>query len=199
MDADDSTAPLAGGRRRRNIQQKRKIVVLGFRGVGKSAVTIQFCENHFADMYHPTIENTFERTVQLGSEEFTVQVVDTAGQDEYSVFPSQYSVGVDGYLLVYSIASKSSLQMIKVLNDKILNAAGVESVPRVLIGNKCDMGARRQVTVEDGQRLAAQWGCSHMEVSAKHNQHIEEAFMGVLAEIEKSRAPAVEEKSCSLM
>ena len=73
------------------------------------------------------------------------------------------------------------------------------SCGRVLIGNKCDMGARRQVTVEDGQRLAAQWGCSHMEVSAKHNQHIEEAFMGVLAEIEKSRAPAVEEKSCSLM
>lgn len=61
---------------------------MGFRSVGKSSVTIQFVENHFVDSYDPTIENTFQKTLKIRGQEYSLQVIDTAGQDEYSILPS---------------------------------------------------------------------------------------------------------------
>ena len=110
--------------------KQRKIAVMGFRSVGKSSLAIQFVQvNHslrsrpmkvyirprdqgqFVDSYDPTIENTFNKTVKFRGQEFEVLVVDTAGQDEYSIFPTQYSVDIDGYVLVYSIDSEKSFEV----------------------------------------------------------------------------------------
>jgi Ras family protein len=85
--------------------KSRKIAIMGFRAVGKSSLTIQFVENHFVDSYDPTIENTFVKNVVYKGQDYIIQVVDTAGQDEYSIFPSSYTVNIHGYLLVYSVTS----------------------------------------------------------------------------------------------
>ena len=66
-------------------------------------------------------------------------MVDTAGQDEYSIFPTQYAVDIHGYVLVYSINSLRSFQMIKILYDKIVDMVGNPKVPVVLVGNKKDL------------------------------------------------------------
>ena len=50
------------------------------------------------DSYDPTIENTFNKSMKIQGEEYEVLVVDTAGQDEYSIFPTQYTVDIDGYV-----------------------------------------------------------------------------------------------------
>ena len=68
-------------------------------------------QGQFVDSYDPTIENTFNKTVKFRGQEFEVLVVDTAGQDEYSIFPTQYSVDIDGYVLVYSIDSAKSFEV----------------------------------------------------------------------------------------
>ena len=65
--------------------------------------------------------------------------MDTAGQDEYSIFPTQYAVDIHGYVLVYSINSLRSFQMIKILYDKIVDMVGNPKVPVVLVGNKKDL------------------------------------------------------------
>ena len=62
-----------------------KIVVLGDGGVGKSCVTIQFTQNHFVREYDPTIENSYRKQVTIGEESFMLDILDTAGQEEYSV------------------------------------------------------------------------------------------------------------------
>jgi hypothetical protein len=67
-----------GGKARLN----RKVAVLGFMGVGKSAVTIQFTEGHFAEPYSPTIENTFQKVIRHKGVEYQTDILDTAGQDE---------------------------------------------------------------------------------------------------------------------
>jgi len=82
--------------------------VMGSRSVGKSSLVIQFVQGQFVDSYDPTIENTFNKNMKIQGQEYEVLVVDTAGQDEYSIFPTQYSVDIDGYVMVYSIDNEKS-------------------------------------------------------------------------------------------
>eukprot|EP01027_Heterolobosea_sp_BB2_P015426 GEZU01022065.1.p1 GENE.GEZU01022065.1~~GEZU01022065.1.p1 ORF type:complete len:170 (+),score=20.74 GEZU01022065.1:322-831(+) len=152
--------------------KSRKVIVLGTRAVGKSSVTIQFVENHFADSYNPTIENTFKKTIKYKGDEFTTDIVDTAGQDEFSLFQPQYSLGVDGYVMVYSVVSRPSFDMIETLNEKILNSMGVDKVPRVLVGNKIDLDLERKITSDQGKALADRLGIPFVECSAKHATNI---------------------------
>eukprot|EP01117_Protostelium_nocturnum_P017129 TRINITY_DN691_c0_g1_i1.p1 TRINITY_DN691_c0_g1~~TRINITY_DN691_c0_g1_i1.p1 ORF type:complete len:184 (+),score=38.22 TRINITY_DN691_c0_g1_i1:187-738(+) len=180
-------------------QVNRKICVMGYRAVGKSTITIQFVENHFVEIYNPTIENTFNKNIKHKSTEYATEIVDTAGQDEYSIFQKHYSVGVHGYILVYSVTSKKSWEMIKIVNDKILNAIGTDKVPRVIVGNKTDLFAERKVTTEEGENLAKEWGCAFVECSGKHNEHIADIFTLMVAEIEKESSPPVVQKSSCII
>merc|ERR1719230_1292088 len=104
--------------------KERKVALMGFRSVGKSSLAIQFVQGQFVDSYDPTIENTFNKTIRIKNQEFELFVVDTAGQDEYSIFPTQYSVDIHGYVLVYSINSAKSFEIVQVLYDKISDLVG---------------------------------------------------------------------------
>lgn len=60
-------------------------------------------------------------------------------QDEYTLFPSKYANGVHGYLLVYSINSRQSFEMITTIYDKIVDFSGARQIPVVVVGQKCDL------------------------------------------------------------
>jgi Ras family protein len=64
-------------------------------------------------------------------------------QDEYTLFPSKYAVGVHGYMLVYSITSRQSFEMVQTVHDKILDFAGLERVPCVIVAQKVDLQGDR--------------------------------------------------------
>ena len=92
------------------------------------------------DHYDATIENTFTKTIKVRNHDFELFLVDTAGQDEYSMFPTQYAVDIHGYVLVYSIDSLRSFEIVKILYDKIVDMVGqTPKVPVVLVGNKKDL------------------------------------------------------------
>merc|ERR1711871_1698537 len=99
------------------------------------------------------------------------EIVDTAGMDEYSRLSRKSTVGVDGYILVYSITSMSSFENIRHINNTLLHMLGdPPSIPRVLVGAMCDLDGHRQVSEEDGFALAAELGISwEGEVSSKQN------------------------------
>ncbi|XP_044032207.1 GTP-binding protein Rheb-like, partial [Siniperca chuatsi] len=104
--------------------KSRKIAVLGYRSVGKSSLTIQFVEGQFVDSYDPTIENTFTKMMTVNGQEYNLQLVDTAGQDEYSIFPQSYTIDVDGYILIYSVTSYKSFEVVRVIHEKLLDMVG---------------------------------------------------------------------------
>ncbi|KAI8928663.1 small GTPase superfamily [Entophlyctis helioformis] len=162
---------------------------------------VQFVENHFAETYYPTIENTFTKIVRYKGEEYATEIMDTAGQDEFSLLSSKHAIGIHGYVLVYSIASRQSFEMCKVVRDKILNFTGIDWVPIVLVANKLDLHAQRQVPTEEAQALAAEWNCAFIESSAKLNQNISKMFELILAEIEKMRGETEAEKKagCAIL
>lgn len=103
--------------------------------------------------------------------------MDTAGQDEYSILSSHHASSMNGYVLVYSISSRSSFDMIKIIRDKILDFTGLESVPCVVVGNKSDLNIQRQVSAEEGKELAQSWNCPTIETSAKHDENVCKYYM----------------------
>jgi GTPase SAR1 family protein len=93
-------------------------------------------------------------------------------------------------MIVYSVASKQSFEMVRIIREKILNHLGQESVPLVIVGNKSDVRPeQRQVTKEAGQKLAAEFKCAWVETSARYDENVSKAFDGVIAEIEQSQNP----------
>uniref|UniRef100_A0A8C6WWE3 GTP-binding protein Rheb n=1 Tax=Neogobius melanostomus TaxID=47308 RepID=A0A8C6WWE3_9GOBI len=162
----------------------RKIAVIGYRSVGKSSLTIQFVEGQFVDSYDPTIENTFNKMISVHGQDFNLQLVDTAGQDEYSIFPQSHSMDIHGYVLVYSVTSMKSFEVVQSLHDKLLDMVGKIQV----------------IKPEEGKKLADSWGAAFMESSAKENETAVEVFKRIILEMEKADGNAPpEEKKCVVM
>ncbi|XP_071450946.1 GTP-binding protein Rheb homolog [Hetaerina americana] len=176
--------------------KQRKIAIMGYRSVGKSSLSIQYVEGQFVDSYDPTIENTFTKTVRFRGDEYEVRLVDTAGQDEYSIFPAQYSMDIHGYVLVYSITSAKSFEVVQVIRDKLLDMTGKVHVPVVLVGNKTDLHIERMISTEEGKRLADSWKAVFLETSAKQNESVTDIFHTVLTEIERANGNVQEKSSC---
>ncbi|KAJ5061280.1 hypothetical protein J3E72DRAFT_394628 [Bipolaris maydis] len=170
--------------------KQRKIAIVGSRAVGKSSMTVQFVDGHFVDSYYPTIENTFSKMIKYKNQDYATEIIDTAGQDEYSILNSKHFIGIHGYMIVYSVASKQSFEMARIIRDKILNHLAVEWVPLVIVGNKSDLRPeQRQVTPEDGRALAAEFKCAWTEASARYNENVQKAFELMVAEVERSQNP----------
>ncbi|KAI9891296.1 MAG: GTP-binding protein [Vezdaea aestivalis] len=157
----------------------------------KSSLTVQYVDGHFVESYYPTIENTFSKPIKYKGQEYATEIVDTAGQDEYSILNSKHFIGIHGYMLVYSVASQQSLEMVRIIREKILNHLGTEWVPMVVVGNKSDLRPeQRQVTAEEGKQLAEQFKCGWTEASARYNENVSKAFELMIGEVEKAQNPS---------
>jgi len=89
------------------------IVVVGGGGVGKSAITSRFIKGKWVDAYDPTIEEAYQKQMEIDGKQCYIDVMDTAGQEEYSALRDQYMKKSEGIVLVFSITSKSSLDAAK--------------------------------------------------------------------------------------
>ncbi|EFA83137.1 Ras GTPase [Heterostelium album PN500] len=168
------------------VANEYKLVVMGGGGVGKSALTIQFIQNHFIEEYDPTIEDSYRRQCQVDDDTCLLDILDTAGQDDYSAMRDQYMRTGQGFLCVYDVTSRTSFEEINVVRDQIIRVKDNERVPIVLVGNKCDLENQREVTAGEGEELAKSFGCPFLETSAKKRQNVDECFFDVVREIKKS-------------
>ncbi|KAH0848581.1 Ras-like protein [Fonsecaea pedrosoi CBS 271.37] len=174
-----------------------KLVVVGGGGVGKSCLTIQLIQSHFVDEYDPTIEgshesrkssnsgNSYRKQCMIDDEVALLDVLDTAGQEEYSAMREQYMRTGEGFLLVYSITSRQSFEEIMTFQQQILRVKDKDYFPIILVGNKCDLESERVVSKEEGAQLARQFGCKFIETSAKSRINVDNAFYDLVREIRR--------------
>lgn len=114
-----------------------------------------------------------------------LDVLDTAGQEEYAAMREQYMRTGEGFLLVYSIDSRQSFEEIRVFQQQILRVKDKDFFPIIVVGNKCDLEHERVVSREEGMHLARQFGCRFMETSAKQRINVEESFYELVREIRR--------------
>ncbi|KAF3384724.1 Ras-like protein [Penicillium rolfsii] len=170
-----------------------KLVVVGGGGVGKSCLTIQLIQSHFVDEYDPTIEghfslspaDSYRKQCVIDDEVALLDVLDTAGQEEYSAMREQYMRTGEGFLLIYSITSRQSFEEIMTFQQQILRVKDKDYFPIIVVGNKCDLEKERVVSQQEGEALARQFGCKFIETSAKSRMHVEDAFYDLVREIRR--------------
>ncbi|EAL72420.1 Ras GTPase [Dictyostelium discoideum AX4] len=153
-----------------------RLCIMGDGGVGKTAVTIQFISNHFVYYYDPTIEDSYRKQCVIDDQVYMLDILDTAGQDELTAMRDQWIRSCEGFVLVYSITSRSSFDQVQFFREQIIRVLDRDDVPIMMIGNKSDLDDERQVTYQEGKDLARCLGMSFMEVSAKSRANIEEVF-----------------------
>ncbi|KAL6044478.1 Ras GTPase [Balamuthia mandrillaris] len=173
----------------------QQVVILGEGAVGKSALTIQFTQNLFVKDYDPTIESSYRKQITIGDEVCMLDILDTAGQEEYSVMRDQYIRTGGGFLLVYSIVNRDSFDAMEDFRDQILRVKDSPNYPMVLCGNKCDLEDERVISKEEGENLAKKFGCPFFETSAKLRINIEEAFTQLVVDIKKRQESKPEQGS----
>lgn len=152
-----------------------KIALLGAGGVGKSDLTLRFTQNKYIEDYDPTIEDQYTKTFELDGRAVKLEILDTAGQPEFSHLTDYYLQQREAFLLVYSIADSESFQIVKEYAEKIKRELG-ELAPVVFIGNKKDLEDERQVFegIEEIVKDFKYNAC--FQTSAKYNENVSEAF-----------------------
>ncbi|KAH8656730.1 ras small monomeric GTPase [Ilyonectria robusta] len=173
--------------------------------VSKTALTIQLCLQHFVETYDPTIEDSYRKQVVIDGQACMLEVLDTAGQEEYTALCDQWIQDGEGFVIVYSISSRLSLSRVRGFHRQIQQAKefcassppspgspilAVNSqapVPIMLVGNKSDRAAEREVSTQEGHALAHELGCEFVETSAKNYINVEKAFYDVVRILQHQR------------
>ena len=170
-----------------------KLVVLGSGGVGKSALTVQFVQGIFVEKYDPTIEDSYRKQVEVDGTQCMLEILDTAGTEQFTAMRDLYMKNGQGFVLVYSITSQSTFNDLHDLREQILRVKDRDDVPTVLVGNKCDLEDERVVGKDQGQNLARQWTCTFLETSAKAKINVGDIFYDLVRQI-NSKNPEPKEK-----
>ncbi|XP_056287087.1 ras-related protein ralB-B-like isoform X2 [Pseudoliparis swirei] len=85
-----------------------KVIMVGSGGVGKSALTLQFMYDEFVEDYEPTKADSYRKKVVLDGEDVQIDILDTAGQEDYAAIRDNYFRSGEGFLLLFSITEHES-------------------------------------------------------------------------------------------
>ncbi|XP_070535007.1 ras-related protein O-RAL-like isoform X2 [Ptychodera flava] len=168
-----------------------KVIMVGSGGVGKSALTLQFMYDEFVEDYEPTKADSYRKKVLLDGEEVQIDILDTAGQEDYAAIRDNYFRSGEGFLCVFSITEQESFQATSEFREQILRVKNVDKndrIPFLLVGNKSDLDERRQVSQEEAQSKAADWNVAYVETSAKTRANVDKVFFDLMREIRDRKA-----------
>ncbi|CAH1436429.1 unnamed protein product [Lactuca virosa] len=160
-----------------------KVVIIGDSAVGKSNLLSRYSKNEFNMHSKSTIGVEFQtQTMEIDGKEVKAQIWDTAGQERFRAVTSAYYRGAVGALIVYDISRSTTFDSVTRWLEELKTHSDT-TVVRMLVGNKCDLGNIRAVSVEDGKKLAENEGLFFMETSALDSTNVKTAFELVIKEI----------------
>ncbi|XP_032642026.2 ras-related protein Rab-33A [Chelonoidis abingdonii] len=159
-----------------------KIIVIGDSNVGKTCLTFRFCGGAFPASTEATIGVDFrEKTVEIEGEKIKVQVWDTAGQERFrKSMVEHYYRNVHAVIFVYDVTKMASFTNLKMWIEECNGHAVPPFVPKVLVGNKCDLREQIQVPSSVALKFADAHNMLLFETSAKdpkESQNVESIFM----------------------
>ncbi|VDM56915.1 unnamed protein product [Angiostrongylus costaricensis] len=162
--------------------------MVGTGGVGKSALTLQFMYDEFVEEYEPTKADSYRKKVVLDGEECSIDILDTAGQEDYSAIRDNYYRSGEGFICVFSILDMDSFDATTEFREQILRVKNSDnSIPIVLVGNKADLREERVVPLEMARQRAERWGVPYVETSAKRRENVDKVFYDLMREIKRRK------------
>jgi Ras-related protein Rab-1A len=160
-----------------------KLLLIGDSGVGKSCLLLRFADDTYTDSYISTIGVDFKiRNLDVEGKNIKLQIWDTAGQERFRTITSSYYRGAHGIIIVYDITDAESFNNVKTWLSEIDKFAS-DNVNKLLVGNKSDLSASRQVETQVAKDFAASLGIPFLETSAKTSLNVEQAFQKMTSDI----------------
>ena len=160
-----------------------KLIIIGDSTTGKTNILSRYLNNKFEKISKSTIG------VELGNKTFNIknnivncQIWDTAGQERYRSMTKAYYKGALGALIVYDITKKTTSESVENWLTDLKNSAD-QKISVILIGNKNDLEEEREVTIEEGEMKAKEFGIAFLETSALNGTNIEKAFKTLVEEV----------------
>lgn len=98
-----------------------------------------------------------------------IEILDTAGQDDYQTMLDSWISYADGFLLIYSIDDKESLEAVKGKYERIVRNKRGQEPQIIVVGNKCDLVDKRKIDSSTVQALCSEWNIKCIEASALVN------------------------------
>lgn len=167
-------------------------VVLGEGAVGKSALTIQNVKGVFVDEYDPTIEDSYSKQIGVDGKVYQLDVLDTAGQEEYSAMREAYMADGEGFVVVYAINNRDSFEEVPNFVSLLerVKDENARDIPIVLVGNKVDLEEDREVSRDEGAQYARMIGAPFIECSAFTRVNVNKPFEEMVRRVMVARAKA---------
>ncbi|KAG1836497.1 small GTPase superfamily [Suillus subalutaceus] len=163
-----------------------RIVMLGDGGVGKTALAIQFSRNCFIRDYDPTIEDSYRKQLIVDNKRSCIEIIDTAGQEEYGNLRNQWVREGQGFILVYSITSRFSFERLKAFQQSLVKVKHQKPI-FILVANKCDITHEREVSHKEGIALSQTFGCKFLETSARTAYNVELLFSNIVQALRQTK------------
>ncbi|XP_029981624.1 ras-related protein Rab-33B [Sphaeramia orbicularis] len=179
-----------------------KIIVIGDSNVGKTCLTYRFCGGTFLKNPEATIGVDFrERTLELDGESIKLQIWDTAGQERFrKSMVEHYYRSVHAVIFVYDVTSLSSFESIPEWIEECSRHSVGPLVPRILVGNKCDLRDRREVPTSTAQCVADSYNFPLFETSAKdptEKEHVDAIFLTLAYRLKSHKTLRLKQPSVS--
>ncbi|MHA1910877.1 MAG: Rab family GTPase [Candidatus Kariarchaeaceae archaeon] len=162
-----------------------KIVLLGNPAAGKTSLIARYMTNKFTQSYSITVgTNISMKSVRFDTKEIQMAIWDLAGQDSFDSVRHLYYKGARGCVLIFDLTRRETLDSIKDWHAALVKDSFVKSrIPVVIVGNKLDLAAQREVTSEEAQIVADELGATYYEASAKTGKTVEEFFTKIAHDI----------------
>ena len=163
------------------VKPEYKVTLLGAGGVGKSALTLRIISGVFTPTYNPTVEDYYRHDTMVdGVGPCIVEILDTAGTEQFASMKQLYMSNCRSFALVYSVDDRASFDETLDLYQQILSmASSPGEVTVILVGNKSDLDDCREVEMSEGQHAAKTImnNCAFIETSAKDGANVQKFFV----------------------
>ncbi|XP_010781023.1 ras and EF-hand domain-containing protein homolog [Notothenia coriiceps] len=153
-----------------------KVVLVGNSSVGKTSLLRSFCEGRFHPSTTATVGVDYSvKTLTLDNMQVAMQLWDTAGQERYRSITKQFFRKADGVVVMFDVTVQESFKAVKPWLTNVQEAAE-EGIPILLLGNKMDMDAEREVSFKEAEQLAFENKVMFFEVSAYTSKNVTESL-----------------------
>lgn len=197
-------------------QHKIKLVAVGDGAVGKTCMLISYVRGEFPEEYVPTVFENYNAKVDTSVGKVTLDLWDTAGQEEYDEIRKLAYKKVDGFLICFSVISPTSFSNIKSKWFSDIQKSESASAKVILVGTKADLrddetvieqlqqSGEKPVSVEEAKALAKELnGAPYIECSALTGQGLQEmmqtAINAALAPASSGGGKSGGKKGCMIL
>ncbi|XP_007893040.1 ras-related protein Rab-39A-like [Callorhinchus milii] len=156
-----------------------RVVLVGDSAVGKTSIVLRLTEGTFCEILQKTIGVDYYIYIleAMPTVRVKLQVWDTAGEKEYRTITQSHLQTMLGGLLVFDLTRRRTLDYIRNWLNEASEALELSHRNFILVGNKSDLSAERQVPREEAELAAAEMGLRYAETSAKEDENIQDVFL----------------------